>query len=188
MLKTIDLLLEPDPRHEIMRLYDPVAGVLRPMEIGDMHRLVAPIELGDHVPAEVSQQFDLARVAFVYSWFTYDLATLAEQQVYAVLEMALRRRAEAESALPKRRGLAALLKLATERGWLRHEEFEVPSPGSPDKMSFLELLPLLRNELAHGSTNLFPQGSLEMLRVCALIINKLFAGLRAADEAARRPA
>lgn len=116
MLKHIESLLEPDPRYEIMQRYEPIAGDMTPMEIGDMHRLVAPIELGEHVPAEVSHQFDLARIAFVYSWFTYELATLAEQQAYAVLEMALRRRAEAEAALPKRPGLTVLLKVATERG------------------------------------------------------------------------
>lgn len=174
MLKPVDSLLEPDPRYDVMRLYDPTTGDTTPMAIGDMHRLVAPIELGEQVPAEVSQQFDLARVAFVYSWFTYDLATLAEQQGYATLEMALRRRAEAEAVLPKRPGLAALLKLAAKHGWLRPEEFEMPAPGSPDRLSLLELLPQLRNELAHGSTNLNPYGSLDMLRVCALIINKLF--------------
>jgi len=139
-----------------------------------MHRLVDPITLGDHVPPEVRHQFDLARIAFVYSWFTYELATLAEQQAYGVLEMALRRRAEGQGALPKRKSLASLLKVATERGWLRHEEFQVDWQSSTGKISFLELLPYFRNELAHGSTNLFPQGSLEMLRVCALVINKLF--------------
>ncbi len=176
MLKPIDSLLDPDPRYEIMmRLGSPIVGDHRPMQIDDMHQLVSPIVLNDHVPAEISQQFDLARVAFIYSWFAYELATLAEQQAYSVLEMALRKRAEAEAALPKRRGLAALLKLATERGWLRHEDFEVRSPGSTDKMSVLEFLPHFRNELAHGSTNLFPQGSLQMLQTCALVIDKLYA-------------
>jgi len=34
---------------------------------------------------------------------------------------------------------------------------------------------MLRNALAHGSTNLFPPaGSFEMLELCAEILNKLF--------------
>jgi hypothetical protein len=144
------------------------------MQIGDLHDLVQPFELGSDAPLEIRQQFDLARNAFVYSWFTYDLATLAEQHAYAVLEMALRRRQEAQADLPKRRGLTALLKVATEQGWLRHAEFEVSWPSPTGKMSFLNLLPLFRNELAHGSTQLFPQGSLKALRICAVIINKLF--------------
>lgn len=45
-------------------------------EIGDMHRLVDPIVLGEHVTQEIQRQFDLARLAFIYSWFTYELATL----------------------------------------------------------------------------------------------------------------
>lgn len=184
MLKPIDSLLDPDPRYEIMaRLDSPIVGGHRPMQIGDMHQLVSPIVLNEYVPVEISQQFDLARVAFIYSWFAYELATLAEQQAYSVLEMALRKRAEAEAAPPKRRGLAALLKLATNRGWLRHEEFEMSWPGSTEKMSLLELLPHFRNELAHGSTNLFPQGSLEMLQNCALIINKLYVASSSEDPA-----
>lgn len=174
MLKHHRSLLAPDPRHQSAAARDRATGLIRQMQITDLHDLVQPIELGSGVPLEIRQQFDLARNAFVYSWFTYDLATLAEQQAYAVLEMALRRRAETQTNLPKRRGLAALLKVATERGWLRHEEFEVSWPSPTGKMSFLDLLPLLRNELAHGSTQLFPQGSLEALRICAVIINKLF--------------
>jgi hypothetical protein len=144
------------------------------MQIGDLQQLVQPIELGSAVPLEVRHQFDLARLAFVYSWFAYELATLAELHAYGVLELALKCKAKAQNALPKQRGLAILIKLAIKREWLRDHDFEVPWPSPSGKVSLLDLLPHLRNELAHGSTQLFPQGSLESLGLCAAVIGKLF--------------
>jgi hypothetical protein len=45
----------------------------------------------------------------------------------------------------------------------------------PDtKICLLDFIPRLRNELAHGSTKLFPGGSHIMLKLCAEILNKLF--------------
>jgi hypothetical protein len=38
---------------------------------------VVSLELGSGVPTPVREQFDKARNAFVYSWFIYDMATLA---------------------------------------------------------------------------------------------------------------
>lgn len=38
----------------------------------------------------------------------------------------------------------------------------------------MSMIETLRNELAHGRRNLFPNQSLEMLRLCVEILNRLF--------------
>jgi hypothetical protein len=43
-------------------------------------------------------------------------------------------------------------------------------------MSLFDFMAMSRNELTHGSWNLFPNGSLTMLQLCAEILNKLFLG------------
>ena len=65
--------------------------------IEDLHGLVAPFELASSVPEEIRWQFDTARNAFVYSWYCYDLVTLAEMHAYGALENGLRIRAERET-------------------------------------------------------------------------------------------
>lgn len=83
------------------------------MTLEDMRAPVAPLELSEQVPEAIRDQFDKARHAFIYSWFSYDLATLAEQQSYAVLEMALRERYRAETPhATERPMLAKLLQVA----------------------------------------------------------------------------
>ena len=128
------------------------------------------------MPEDIRDQFDKARHAFIYSWYSYDLATLAEQQSYAVLEMALRERYRAETPQASDRpSLAKLLKIAQDRQWLNRDEFAVPSmSGAPGITFLLDMLPMLRNELAHGSTRLLPAGSLDMMRLCFEVIRKLF--------------
>jgi hypothetical protein len=54
-------------------------GAVRMMSIHDLYDQVAEIRLDPTVPADIAEQFDKARHAYVYSWFAYDLASLAEQ-------------------------------------------------------------------------------------------------------------
>ncbi len=183
MLKTSGDLLRPDARFLNMVSGITDTGAIRFMDISDLLNLVRPLELHPETPAIIREQFDKARHAFIYSWFSYDLATLAEQQGYQVLEMALREKLppdEQFKAKEKRWGLDTLLKRATSHRWLNRADFEVHGPyGRNGKMCLLDMLPMFRNELAHGSPNLFPGGALEMLRLCVEILNKLFAPPRA---------
>jgi hypothetical protein len=165
MLKALSDLYRPDPRHMPGSALDAAIGV----RIEDLHAMMLPLELYESVPAEVRLQFDTARHAFIYSWFCYDLATLAEQYAYGALENGLRLRAEAEDALPKRQGLVALLKSACERGWLVRGEYDVP--GMPN---LLDTISLMRNHVSHGRPQLLPQLSVEAMRLCMEILNTLF--------------
>jgi hypothetical protein len=125
MLKPADALLEPDPRFRDFVFRDSTKGDSRPMCMDDLRNMVAKIELTTRIPVAIREQFDIARNAFVYSWFVYEFATLAEQQCYATLEMALRHRLDpgAPANTTRSPGLHGLLKSAVEHGWLRREDF-----------------------------------------------------------------
>jgi hypothetical protein len=87
-MKSRDALLEPDPRFANTVGGIDVTGAVRPMAIADLYDLVQPLALGPSVPHDIAEQFDKARHAFIYSWFAYDVVSLAEQQGYQTLELA----------------------------------------------------------------------------------------------------
>lgn len=177
MLKPTTSLLEPDPRYLDLVFHSFETGEKRPVQIDDLRRMVVSIELNSGVPPTIIEEFDIARHAFVYSWFVYEFATLAEQKVYAVLEMAFRERLDPD-AIPnttRSPGLNKLIKTAIAQGQLKKHDYEVTTfPGSEETMCLLDYLPMLRNHVMHGNIQLFPQGTPEVLRLCAEIINKLF--------------
>jgi hypothetical protein len=178
MLKPPNAILEPDARFKNMVGGIDANGTIRPMSISDLYALVEPLELCPTVPADIREQFDKARHAFIYSWFAYDLVSLAEQQGYQVLELALREKLppiERKKADEQHWSLRKLLQRAVAHRWLKRTDFEAPPsyPGGPN-ICFLDVIAMLRNELAHGSRNLFPNGSLVMLRLCVDILNSLF--------------
>jgi hypothetical protein len=148
------------------------------MTIGDLHSMVQGIVLADTVPAAIREQFDTARNVFAYAWFIYEFTMLAEQHCYFVLEMALRQRLNpgAMANTTKSPGLAKLLKTATARGFLRREDFEIPSmSGGGGPSCQLDFIPIARNHLAHGNINLLPQYALMQIELTARIMNRLFA-------------
>jgi hypothetical protein len=116
----------------------------------------------------------------------YEFTTLAELAGYTVLELALRRRID--PALPnttKSPGLNRLLQQATDKAYLKRSDFEVPSPsGNGSVVCQLDLLPMLRNHVAHGNIHLLPQGALESLRLCRDIIDRLYGAPNAAPSPA----
>jgi hypothetical protein len=172
-MKSREVILESDPRFGNMVGGVDANGAVRLMNIGDLYDLMEEIQIGPAIPRDIAEQFDKARHAFIYSWFAYDLVSLAEQQGYQTLELALREKlspAERTKADAKRWGLDALLKHAIAQRWLIRSEFLT----ADGQTCVLDFLPRLRNELAHGSRNLFPGGSIEMLHLCAEILNKLF--------------
>lgn len=178
MLKSSNDLLEPDIRFRDFVFHSADTGQIRPLCMDDLRGRVAAIALGPHVPAAIRAQFDTARNAFVYSWFVYELATLAEQQCFATLEMALRQRRHpaAPPNTTRSPGLDNLLKLAVKEGWLRRDDFMAPSiSGSGGTTCSLDILPMLRNHLMHGNVHLLPQSTPEIMRLCADIMNRLFA-------------
>lgn len=182
MIKSIASLREPDERFKNMAGGFSGSGIPRPMELEDMHGLVVHFELGPTVPDEIRQQYDTARHAFIYSWYAYDMVTLAENHCYGMVERALELKAGKEGEAI-RRGLKNRLDDAVKHGWLNEADFEMPA-GTGTSISQLEMLRRLRNNLAHGKTHLFPTGTLGIMQLCGVIVTKLFAG-DTADAAPR---
>lgn len=174
MLKNLATICDPDERFRYLSFHDQAAGHTRPLCAGDLHNEVGPIDLSSAVPAEIRSQFDVARNAYLYSWFVYDLAVLAEQHCYIVLEMALRHRASLEG-LSRDRTLKPYLQLAIKRGWLREEDLHIPGVPGSRPMSFLKELPKLRDRLLHGNVHLSQDFTLMIMRKCAELISKLYA-------------
>jgi hypothetical protein len=172
-MKPRDALLEPDARFLNMVAGFDVTGDIRMMAISDLHDQMREIRLDSTIPPDIVEQFDKARHAFIYSWFAYDLVSLAEQQGYQTLELALREKLppdERKKADEKRWTLDTLFKRAYAHNWLAHSDFYDQNTG----ISMLDIIVKSRNDLVHGSRNLFPVGSLAMLELCAEILNKLF--------------
>lgn len=180
MLKPVDALLQSDPRFRDYVFREDATGETRPMGMDDLRRMVVNIELNARIPAAVREQFDIARNAFVYSWFVYEFSTLAEQQCYATLEMALRHRLDptAPANTTRSPGLHKLLKIAVEHGWLRRENFFVAPlvPGAGEPPCMLDFIAPSRNHVMHGNVQLLPQGTTDILRLCADVMEKLFSG------------
>jgi hypothetical protein len=65
MLKPSAALLESDARFQGLVFHNADTGEVRPMCIDDLWSMVASIELTQHVPLSIRDQFDVARNAFV---------------------------------------------------------------------------------------------------------------------------
>jgi hypothetical protein len=91
--------------------------------------------------------------------------------------MALRDRIDhAGGNSSKVHGMGPLCQMAASLKCFRREDFEIASPFNPaEKLSQFEIIRLLRNRLAHGETHLLPDGSLQTIRLCCEILNKLYA-------------
>ncbi len=84
MLKDVSCLLERHP------VYDEDGG-FGGVTIEQLHADVAQYELPVGVPDGVRRSFDAARHSYIYSYFSYDLLTPAIGQLFACLELALRK-------------------------------------------------------------------------------------------------
>jgi hypothetical protein len=180
MLKPFEEILEPDSRFKNLVLVDEVAGIVRPLDLGDHYAVMAEITLPDNIPESVRAQFDKARNVFIYGWFDYELLSVANGFAYSALELALRIKiAGRESELGRSPGLRKLLSISVKQGWLTDERLRHVSD-RPIADGFCASLPELtsnlRNEFAHGSYYVFSPGmSLMGLRISAELITLLFA-------------
>jgi hypothetical protein len=85
MLKTISSLRAPDP------YYSGEANFIG-STLEQLHHDMSKMELPECVPESVRKSHDGVRNAYVYSYFSYNLLTLAASQTFPCLEMALRLR------------------------------------------------------------------------------------------------
>jgi len=136
MLKDIQRLLLPDP------YYAGTAGFVGGT-ILSLHQDMSRLELPSSVPESVRRCHDAVRHTYIYSYFSYDLVTVAASQMLLCLELALRERIGDQwkgktntKGKPLRPTLDPLLKAAMTQGLISY---------IPDGLT------LLRNYFLHGS-------------------------------------
>jgi hypothetical protein len=159
--KSLDAICEMAPHHRHFSGPDGSG----PITLEQHYRSVAEIDLNPGVPDAVVASFDLARNAFLYCWFSYDLLMVSAPQALSTLEMALRLRLVPVGTKPPT--LSAMIDMARSRGVL---------PALPDgAIDPLHALRMIRNDLMHGSNNQFdPNMTLVILERAAETINTLF--------------
>jgi hypothetical protein len=85
MLKDVQHLLSPDP------YYAGTAGFIG-CSIEKLHQDMTRLELPSFVPERIRRCHDAVRHTYIYSYFSYDLVTVAVSQMLPCLEFALRER------------------------------------------------------------------------------------------------
>lgn len=132
-LRSPEYLCAPDPRTRYFVRVDSATGLKRPLSQTDQYESVAAYTLSDTVPEDVRILFDTARNLYLYAWFVYRFYNVAERQVFACLEMALRERLKDELPLPEaywpkmRRdqppSLRPMLRYVIDKDYIRNEGF-----------------------------------------------------------------
>lgn len=184
-LKTFEQILEPDSRYANLLVVDRETKKRTPVALKHVHDGLLDAELSPEVPERIQDHFTTARHLTLYSWFVYRFLAVAQMQAYGSLEFALRERL-GHGRDEKPPGLRPLLNKAVDmrlvqeqliRDWPGHS---VASETMEDQFApegWLRQLPefmsSMRNDLAHGSFTLMPDGG-RTLRVVADIINQLY--------------
>jgi len=176
-LKKIDELCEPDERYRFYVIQDSATGIQRNLKINDIFDSVKSIELNENAPEDIRSQFNVARNLAIYSWYCYSFHQISEMKAFSTVEMALRAKLGGNT-----RGLKKLIQEAIKKGLLKDSGFRhIDKPKHPDSIDYClklpELMPKLRNTLAHGSTILHP-GSVSNLSICADFINQLYPEIK----------
>jgi hypothetical protein len=197
-LKSLEDVLKPDDWWDAFVMFD--GKSIRKIKLADHFTRIDAVRLREYVPEKVRQLFENARNAYLYAFFAHRLLPVADLQVYASVEFALREKARAAGKqIPDWWGMGRLFELAIERRWIVDDGFEVfrrnelgrkreaeelsqidpklryESP--TDRQAYCRILadsfPSLRNTLAHGSNMLHPSviGTFE---IAADLIHQLF--------------
>ena len=120
------MALLPDARTDSMVSFRP-DGTVSKVTLADRHQVIAGYELADSVPLNIRVHFETAKNLYLYAWFVYRFFPVAEKQVLATLEFALRERLTAwltdkygpEAKIPK--GLSRLFAKAVSEKLMTNE-------------------------------------------------------------------
>lgn len=194
--KELHEVLQPDVRNEHFQIFDKNFDDFRENELKDIHTQLSDIQLSDGVPENVRDYFITSKHLSLYSWFVYRFIPVAEFHAITSLEFALK-----EKCKKPKWGLKRLLSYAVQNGWVSDNDFEIhrrmkertiQRRSTFEKMGvefndiegidskedqytsiLIEAMPYIRNEYAHGSSTIAPQGFLT-LTICADFINALY--------------
>jgi hypothetical protein len=197
-LKNRDQILTQDPWWDGISILGPTGARKRTMD--DHYSVIRTYLLIDNVPTDVVQSFETARNLYLYSFYAHQFLMVSELHAGISVEFALREKAIQESIpIKSTRGMRRLLDLAIEKQWISDKGFQrfqkreaarqhnesvwadVMSPLPNDVRldpnlfckSLAEVLPQIRNTLAHGS-GMFYYTVLSTFELAADLINQLF--------------
>lgn len=169
-LKQLSELTEPDIRNLYFVVTDEASWARR-LTLEDIHKEVSAIVLSESVPADIRSHFAQAQNLATYSWFHYPFNVTAQFMGFISVELALKQR------FGKRDSFKNLIRKAVEGGLIQDEGFAISRHREVSSRRYvetlIEVMPDLRNELAHGSSMLH-NNSVASLRICADFINQLF--------------
>ena len=124
LLKPLDNICDPDPRHKGFVISDEDVNNFRQITLQDYHYYISAIKLNENVPEKIRNHFDTTRNLLLYSWYVYRFATVAELQAFSSVEFALKEKVKLCNITNKRSsGLKNLLNIAKEEGWIKDEGF-----------------------------------------------------------------
>lgn len=183
------------PRHTsefFVRLDSNSANGYSQNTIEDIYVRAANIKLHDGVPEDIRSHFATALNLIAYSWYFYPFNVTAQLMAYISVEFALKKRFPENQNLRFKGLVKKAVKegLINDKGFTIHTEQDIPNLQSEPQLTQIdptlneyargltESIPYLRNELAHGSSNLHNQGA-SSVRMCADFINQLFAPIEA---------
>lgn len=172
--KSFDELLLPDERWQHFVSRNCRTGEKEAYSLRAHYDTIASIELHSFVPEEIRSQYVTAKMLCLYAWLYYPFHQAAEQNAFSTLEMALVQKYPTR----KKDGLKKLLSRAIGQGVILDKGFShiEPDAANPIKYSqtLPDIIPSLRNAIAHGETILHPNSAFTV-RNCAEIINQLYA-------------
>jgi hypothetical protein len=177
-LKAFEDIGNPDPRFQVLRIYDNELCKYRDLTLADLYRDAAEIKLIDSVPEAVQSHFAQARNLLIYAWFHYQFGATAEHMALVTLEFALRQHFNATEKTNLK--FFELLKKAAQTSGPKAQLLRlIVQPLNTSEVSRkvrdeADLIRYIRNEFAHGSNSITEEPA-RMVRYCAELINEIFA-------------
>lgn len=138
----------------------------------ELHRSVASIKLDIKAPEVLHSQINVAKNMAVYSYFLYSLAPEVALKSFRTIELALKLKYPSI----KNASLRKLLKRSVNDGLLKDKNFSVCTTKDESTRyseSLIDIIPKLRNTLAHGSDMLHP-ACISFVVTASELINQLY--------------
>jgi len=173
VLKPINELDSPDERNLYFTVHEEGCEA-RKLTLNDIYNEVESIRLHSGVPEDIRSHFSQAQNLAVYSWHHYPFNVTSQFMAFVSVELALKIKSG------KKSNFKHLIKLAVENKWIADEGFTIARhrEGKQQKSyveTLIEVMPNLRNRLAHGS-NMLHNNCISSLLTCSEFINQLFEG------------
>lgn len=179
--KSLEELTNLDEKY---RLIGGICGSLPNLE--KMHDYLSKEILNEEVPDEIKGQFNVAKNMALYSYFFYALAPEVQLKTYTVIEHALRVKTNPKKPMM----LKELINHAVSQRWVTDPGFRhIETQDSVNEWckKMVEVIPILRNSKAHGSSMLVGD-CLRHISSCADFVNQLFPGSQTRNKASQQDA